>query len=455
MSEARSSIEPPLAAGTTPPAARRSGLGVIFLTLFLDLAGFSIIFPLSPKLLTYYLQLEGREGTLGKVMAFLEWASPLAKTDVLYNAALLAGVLGSAYSLLQFVAAPFWGSLSDRTGRKPILLISNAGIALSYLLWAVSGSFILFIASRFLAGAMGGNLSVATAAAADASSREDRSKAMGIVGAAFGLGFILGPAIGAVLSLIDLPQHFPALTRYGLNPFSAAALGAFGLALTSVLWVATRFQETLPPELRGTGRVERRTINPLQFFKRFDYPGVRTVNVITFLYLLAFGGMEFTLTFLATKRFDFTPRDNMWLFVFVGTVMALVQGGLVRRLAPRFGERKVVLWGLLIVIPGFLAMGLGTSPFLLYVGLLFMGVGSGFLQTATTSLVSLYAPPDRQGGVLGIFRSLGSFSRAVGPLLATVLFWRLGESSPYLLGALILLPPIAMALTLPAPEARG
>jgi MFS family permease len=420
-------------AGAAPRA--RSPMGVIFLTLFLDLAGFSIIFPLSPSLLEHYLKLEGNEGLLGTLVSSLNSLSPYASAQPVYTAALFGGVLGSIYSLLQ------------------ILIISNAGIALSYLLWAASGSFGLFIASRFLAGAMGGNISVATAAAADASTRENRAKAMGMVGAAFGLGFIFGPAIGGYLHRFDLTRSLPALTPYGLNPFSAAALGAFGLSLLSVLWTATRFTETLPPELRGRARQER-TINPLRFFQRFEFPGVRAVNVITFLYLLAFAGMEFTLTFLARERFQYEPEDNVGFFVFVGLIMVLVQGGLVRRLAPRFGERALAVAGLLTVVPGFIVMGLASNPRTLYIGLGFMGLGSGLVQPSTTSLISLYTPPDRQGAVLGIFRSLGSFARAVGPLLATLVFFRFGSAWPYYLGALVLIPPLAMVVRLPDPR-RG
>ncbi len=424
---------------------RRSGLGAIFLTLFLDLAGFSIIFPLSPALLEYYLGREGDGGLLAGFIALVQRTSPLAVENPVYTAALFGGILGSIYSLLQFLMSPFWGSLSDRIGRKPVLLVSVAGIAVSYLLWAFSGNFILFIISRFLAGAMGGNISVATAAAADVSTPQTRARAMGIVGMAFGLGFILGPAIGGAASYVNLSEKVP-----GLNPFSVPAFAAFGLAVLNFLWVAKRFEETLPPERRGKSE-ERRTINPVRFFQRFDFPGVRAANLIYFFYLLAFGGMEFTLTFLARERFAYEPVDNVWIFVFTGLVMALVQGGLVRRLAPRWGERRVAMVGLVAVIPGFVLLGAAQSLWVFYAGLFFMGFGAGLVQPAITALVSLYTPADRQGGIMGIFRSLGSFSRAVGPLLATVLFWQYGSSVSYYLGAAILILPAAVVLRLPAP----
>ncbi len=427
---------------------RRSGLGAIFLTLFLDLAGFSIIFPLSPALLEYYLGREGDGGLLAGFIALVRSASPLASENPVFTAALFGGLLGSIYSLLQFLLSPFWGSLSDRVGRKPVLLASVVGIAVSYLLWAFSGNFIVFIVSRFLGGAMGGNISVATAAAADVSTPQTRARAMGIVGMAFGLGFILGPAIGGVASHFDLSEKIP-----GLNRFSAPAFAAFALALLNLLWVASRFDETLPPERRGRSE-ERRTINPVRFFQRLDFAGVRAANFIYFFYLLAFGGMEFTLTFLARERFAYEPVDNVWIFCFTGLVMAFVQGGLVRRLAPRWGERRVAMVGLVAVIPGFVLLGAAESQWTFYAGLFFMGLGAGLVQPAITALVSLYTPADRQGGIMGIFRSLGSFSRAIGPLLATVLFWRYGSSASYYLGAAILVLPAALVLRLPPPHRR-
>src|ERR1041385_8745016 len=360
-----------------PPGRRRSSLGVVFLTLFLDLAGFSIIFPLTPSLLEYYLGREGRDGLLGSLIRAIESAG--AGSDPIYTAALFGGVLGSIYSLLQFLFAPFWGSLSDRTGRKPILIISNAGLALSYLLWAFSGNFLLFVLSRFLAGAASGNISVATAAAADVTSRKERSKEMVVVWIAFGLGFILGPALGAAFSHIDLSARFPALAPLGLNPFSMAAFGAFLLAAFNLLWVSFRFDETLPPESRGRA-TESRTLNPLAFFRKFEFPGVRRTNVIWFIYLLAFSGMEFTLTFLAHRRFDYTPRMNGLLFVYVGALMVLVQGGLVRRLVPRLGEKKVVAAGIAFSVPGFLLMGWAPTQGILYLGLGLMAMGSGLSQ---------------------------------------------------------------------------
>jgi MFS family permease len=268
--------------------------------------------------------------------------------------------------------------------------------------------------------------------------------------------------IGGSLSLAPIREWFGSLSGYGwgpfaLNPFSGAALGAFVLSLASVCWVATRFEETLKPEARGLHR-EPRTINPARFFQRYEFPGVRAANVITFVYLLAFSAMEFTLTFFAEHRFGYGPADNISIFVFVGVIMALVQGGLVRRIAPRLGERRMAALGLALVVPGLFLIGAapGGHPAVMYLGLFFTALGSGLVTPATTSLVSLYTPPERQGGVLGIFRSLGSFARALGPILGALLFWGAQPAAPYLAAALLVAPTVFMALKLPEPtRSRG
>ena len=197
-------------------------MGVLFLTVFVDLVGFSIIFPLFPEMLDHYVERDGAESLIGSLAAWLgEFTShPDPDRQRLYTTALFGGILGSIYSALQFVFAPIWGRLSDRTGRRPILLISISGLALAYLVWVFAGSFELLLLSRVVAGIMGGNISVATAAVADITGEKDRAKGMGMIGAAFGLGFILGPAIGGMLSGIDLTDAgLP-----GLNRFSAPAL---------------------------------------------------------------------------------------------------------------------------------------------------------------------------------------------------------------------------------------
>jgi MFS family permease len=362
--------------------------------------------------------------------------------------ALFGGVLGSVYSVLQFVGAPFWGNLSDRIGRRGTLLFTLGGTAGSYLIWFFAGNFALFILARLVGGLMAGNISIASAVVADTSSGKDRAKGMGIVGMAIGLGFVFGPAIGGVATLWNPLETAPELASYGVNPFSGAAAIAFCLALFNWIWAWRRFPETLPPEKRGTSETER-TLHPFRALQSIDYPGVRRTNVLSFLYLAVFSGMEFTLTFLAVERFAYTPRQNAYMFVFIGLIIAFVQGGVVRRLVPKHGERKLAQLGLILLTPGFVCVGFWATEVGLYTGLAFLAIGSALAMPCLSALISRYSPAQVQGRVMGAFRSVGSLARAVGPIAGGVLYFRFGASSPYLVGAVLLLLPIALAFQLP------
>ncbi|MCS5627584.1 MAG: MFS transporter [Planctomycetes bacterium] len=428
---------------------KKSPIGVLFLTVFVDLVGFSIIFPLFPDMLEYY----GEKDSFfaGLIAQLAELSGEQGEKRELYTRVLFGGILGSLYSILQFLFAPMWGRLSDRVGRRPVLMWTIGGLCVSYLVWIFSGSFLLLIISRVLGGVMGGNISVATAAMADSTDEKNRAKGMGMIGMAFGLGFILGPAIGALLAGIDMQGWgLP-----GLNPFSAAATGAFLLSLWNLSWVRKSFKESLPEEARGQAHRAGRPISPLKLFRGFDIPGVTRTNLVYFLFLVAFAGMEFTLTFVANDRFGYKSRDMMWIFIFVGLIIALVQGGIVRRMAPKMGEKKVTLYGLILLVPGLLVTGTADSVGLFYLGLAFLAVGSALATPCLTALASLYTPADRQGEVLGTFRSLGALSRAVGPIIACAAYWKLGSVSPYYGATALVLIPILMALGLPAVPKRG
>jgi len=430
-----------------PSSVRPAGLGVIFLIIFIDLVGFSIVFPLFPAMLDYYFAREGNDGLLGAVLSFLgqfERSGSGAFTAVLFG-----GFLGSIYSFLQFIFAPIWGSLSDRFGRRSILLYTVFGTTVSYALWMVSGSFLLFILARLLGGAMGGNLSVASAAIADVTSRENRAKGMALVGVAFGLGFTVGPALGGLLAMWDPLTTFPGAERFGINPFSVPAAAAFLLSLANFIGVIFLLKETLPPERRGGAGLGQR--NPLNIFRVRPEPPVRKVNGIYFLYILAFSGMEFTLTFLASTRFGFAPRDIGLMFVHIGFVLILTQGFVVRKSVRLVGERTMVLAGLSFMIAAMFTLAGAPTVGILYLGLTFMAFGAGLTNPSLTALASLYAASDRQGETLGIFRSLGSLARAMGPLLASFVFWWYGSATSYALGALVLVLPLAWGFFLPRP----
>lgn len=433
----------------------KSRLKVVFLTLFLDMVGFSVIFPLFPSLVKHYLAADPEniflKGILGAVDSFMRiggGGSLHAATPTV----LFGGALAAMYSILQFAFSPFWGSLSDRIGRKPILVLSISGTTLSYVLWMFSGSFTLLIVARLIAGVMSGNISTATAVVGDVTTRENRAKGMAVIGVAFGTGFILGPAIGGFASFFDLTRSHPAWAAYGINPFTVPAFAAFLLASANLVSVLFNFKETLPEEKRGKPS-SHRTANVFELFKPLPYPGVNVTNFANFLYTLAFAGMEFTLTFLADERFSYTSRDNAKMFVFIGLVIAFIQGGIVRRHAHKVGEKKMTIAGMALLVPGLILVSIAYGPATLYAGLALVSTGSAMVIACLAALVSLYTPEGEQGKSIGIFRSLGALGRVLGPGFACLLYWRYGASSPYYVSALFMVIPIALVLSLQAPMA--
>jgi ferrochelatase len=307
------------------PATKRV-LKLMFLTMFLDLVGFSIIFPMFPALAKHYLQWDADNVFLQGIFGLVGDIQKLGGEEALANNAgsivLFGGILGALYSLLQFIAAPMWGAISDKVGRKPVLVISILGLFISYGLWFFAGSFTLLIVGRAIGGFMSGNLSIASAVVADITDQKNRSKGMAVIGIAFALGFIIGPAIGGISAQFNLLSYYPALGFVGVNPFSTAALVAGVLAIINLFTVLFLFPETLPKEKRGRGEGLHRTANPFKLFAPLPFKGVNKTNFAYFIFITAFAGMEFTLTFLAVERFAFDPLDNAKMFVFIGFFIA-------------------------------------------------------------------------------------------------------------------------------------
>ncbi|HEU5079406.1 MAG TPA: MFS transporter [Opitutaceae bacterium] len=443
-----SSSEAKLSSDSVAPK-RALSLGVIFLTLYIDLVGFSIIFPLGPDLLSHYLTTDGHAGALGWILAQMD---SLSRTLHIENNAvvLFGGVISSFFSILQFIFAPFWGAVSDRRGRRGVLLMTVSGTALGYFLWIVSGSFWMFVLSRVVSGAFSGNLSVATAAVADVTTREERSRAMGIVGAAFGLGLVTGPAIGGMTAHFNLLKNHPGWISFGINPFSVPAAIAFVLCLINLFWIYRRFKETLSDAARAESR-EPRLRNPLKAILSLDNAAIRRANIVAFVYSIAFVAMESCLTFLGADRFGYTAKQNTYLLAFLGVFSIITQGYIVRKLLKSLSEIRVLTFGLISSAAGLLCIGLAPNPTWLYVGVALLAIGSGLVNPSTTGLISLYATAAEQGRVLGIFRSLGSLTRAFTPILAGVVFWRFGSPSVFVCGAVLGLLSLAIASTLPKP----
>ncbi len=414
-------------------------LKIVFFTLFLDLVGFSIIFPLFPAILDYYIPENNAHGPVGLLGTIIQPLYQLAEASNHENAkfittVLFGGILGSIYSLLQFIFAPIWGSLSDKHGRKKILLITIGGLAVSYLIWGFAGNFWILILARIIGGIMGGNLSVATSIVADVTTKEKRTSGMALIGVAFGLGFIIGPAIGGILSQFNLLEIIPGLQRFGVNPFSITAFFSLFLAIINLVWVQIRLKESLSISLRTKTKAE-----PLKIFRLFSYGTQKTkhLNTIYLIYMTAFSGMEFTLTFLAVDRFFFGTLQNGGMFVYIGFILILTQGILVRKIAPFVEETKIASVGLLLGSVAFILLSLANSLFVFFFALSFLALSIGLTSPSMSSLASLFAKENDQGTVLGLFRSAGSFARAIGPLLAAFAYFFFGAAIAYILGALI------------------
>lgn len=423
----------------------KSTLKIVFVTLFLDLVGFSIIFPMFPALAKYYLEVDSQNIFLRFIFDGINTLLNSSNASDFSPIVLFGGALGALYSLLQFIAAPIWGGISDKIGRKKSLTISVAGLALSYLLWVFSGSFTLLIIARFVGGIMGGNISIASAVVADITTEKTRSKGMAYIGIAFALGFIIGPAIGGILALFNPLDYFSGIESSGVNPFSAPAFFAFVLSAINLVMIYKNLPETNPVIIdskEGDLGPSLRSSNILKLFKPLPNKEVNLTNLGYFLFISAFSGMEFTLTFLAVERLNYTPLQNGYMFIFIGLVLAMVQGGFIRRKANDIGEKKVALMGIVFTIPGLIIIGYAKSSFALYGGLFFLAVGSAMIIPCLTALVSIFSPKEIQGHALGIFRSLGALGRVFGPIFASLVYWKYGSTYPYVVGAIFLIIPL-------------
>lgn len=390
-------------------------MATLFLIVFTDLVGFGLIIPLLPFYGEHF------------------HASP---ADV--------GVLMAIYSLAQFIAAPLWGRLSDRVGRRPVLAASLLGATLSYVWLAFSETLWMLFAARALGGFMAGNIATAFAYVADVTTPAHRAKGMGIVGAAFGLGFIFGPAIGGVLA-----GHDPAHADYRTPALVAAGLSALAMILTVAL-----LRESLPKSVRLAHSRLPRSSRWRLLAEALRTPGVGRLIGIAFLATFVFAGMETTFAMWSRRQFGWGPEQNGYLFAFVGLISAAVQGGLVGRLARRFGEHRLVVSGAAGLALGMLAIPFASSVPLLAPAMLVVALGFSLMTPSLNSLVSLRVQSTVQGGTMGVSRSATTLARVLGPGWAGLLFEYVGKDWPYFVGALIMTIVIAIALTLGADAAN-
>src|SRR5512132_319308 len=390
-------------------------MATLFLIVFTDLVGFGLLIPLFPF---YGDHFHARPADVGVLMA--------------------------TYSLAQFIAAPLWGRLSDRVGRRPVLAASLLGATLSYVWLAFSETLWMLFAARALGGFMAGNIATAFAYVADVTTPAHRAKGMGIVGAAFGLGFIFGPAIGGVLA-----GHDPAHADYRTPALVAAGLSALAMILTVAL-----LRESLPKSVRLAHSRLPRSSRWRVLAEALRTPGVGRLIGIAFLATFVFAGMETTFAMWSRRQFGWGPEQNGYLFAFVGLISAAVQGGLVGRLARRFGEHRLVVSGAAGLALGMLAIPFASSVPLLAPAMLVVALGFSLMTPSLNSLVSLRVQSAVQGGTMGVSRSATTLARVLGPGWAGLLFEYVGKDWPYFVGALIMTIVIAIALTLGADAAN-
>ncbi len=378
------------------PGPDRSGtnraLLMLFPVVFMDMIGFGFIIPLLP-----------------------DYADKFGGTPT------IVGLLMAVYAAGQFIAAPILGRLSDRFGRRPVFLLSIAGSLASMLVLAFARSLAVLFISRIVGGLAGGNFTVAQSYATDVTDEKNRARGLGLIGAAFGMGFIVGPLFGGVL------------VNFGfiVPPLAAAGLSAVNLLLVSVI-----LPESLPPEKRGGRKGRSFPLAGLRETLRREPVG--DVLIVTFFYGLAFTMFEMIFSLFAQQRLGLSPQLRSYVLAYVGVLLALVQGGGIGLLTRRFDERKLTVFSAAVMA---VSVGLWAfSPSLLYLLIVLapLSVAAGIISTLLRSILTKAVPPDEVGGTLGLSSSLDSLNRVISPAIGGVMIGQIGTWAPGLLGAVLL-----------------
>jgi DHA1 family tetracycline resistance protein-like MFS transporter len=369
---------------------------IIFLIIFINMLGFGIILPLLP----YYVEsLKAGPMTVGLIMA--------------------------TYSLFQLLSAPILGELSDKYGRRPILLFSIGGTALSFGLLGIATTLPMLFLSRIIDGASGGNIATAQAYIADITSKEERTQSMGMMMAAFSLGFIIGPAVGGLLSV------------YG---YSVPALVAGAVALIATVLTYFYLPESHKPskEVANSPKKPLILFNIRDFYDAITHPAVGLLLTISFLMMFAFSLMQGTFALFTEHSLHLTAKANGILFAYLGFIGIIVQLILLKRILLIFSERTAIVTALLSMGFSLLLIAYSGSIFSLYVAMTFLAFGNGIAGPVIMGLTSKLTPDHEQGNVAGMNQSVGSMARLVGPVAGTFLYSTLTVRSPYLIATAIL-----------------
>jgi MFS family permease len=408
----KSAIDPPSA-----PQATRGSLAVIFLTVFIDLLGFAMVIPLLP---IYAEQFQTDES--GAVI----------------------GLLMASFSAMQFLFAPLWGRLSDRIGRRPVLLIGLAGAALFYALFGVATlyqSIVGLFASRIGAGIACATIPVAQAYIADTTTKENRAKGMALIGAAFGIGFCFGPLLGAAAifwSANVATSPWPGFVAAGLSGF------AFLLAVAIL-------PESLHPDSFTAGK---KIFDGDAWIDALTTPSIGSLLLASFISVLSFGGFETTLSLLLKNKevgYDFDLTKILFFFSYIGLVLSLVQGGLVRRLSGKLNEGTMATIGVVLSLIGFACIYFAAQGRHFYGLMIATGVevsGFAFVTPSLQALISRRSDPAKQGSIAGVSQSVSALARIAGPLFAMLLFKR-NVLLPYIVStALMVLAVLVLRVAL-------
>jgi MFS family permease len=375
-------------------------LGSLFLVSVIDILGFGILIPLVPYMANRY------------------GASPTVITAIF-----------GVYSLCQLIAAPFWGRLSDRFGRRPILMSSLAGACVSYLILGYADSLAWLFVSRILGGFMAGNISAAFAYASDVSTPEKRAASLGMVGAAIGVGFTLGPAIGGILAGND-PQA---------ASFVLPAAVSASLSVLAILLVAFLLPESNTAERRRE-HAARERVGPLRLL--IARPGLRFIATAALLVTFSQAVLESIFAIWSLNKFGFGPRTVGLLMFCLACLAVLMQGGGVRVLVPRLGEAKLATFGVFVYVAGLVTVASAPSLAITGLGLALCGIGVGSFNPSASSLASKQADAHDRGAVMGTYQSSGSLARVIGPFVSGPIYAALGPGAPFLVGACVTLPAV-------------
>lgn len=372
---------------------RRGGVSpllLIFTTILIDLIGFGMVVPLLPF-----------------------YAYRLAGSHNPQTVNLLIGVIFGSYSLAQFFAAPLIGRLSDRFGRRPVLLVSVFCTGLAFLLLGFASSLWMLLIARIFDGITGGNVSTAQAYIADVTTQENRAKGMGLIGAAFGMGFILGPGMGGFLSKYSI--HLPFFVASGMAFLNTISIFFF-----------------LPESLKEK---KHTSLNPADHFRAIGHALKAHELVfpvlVLFIATLSFGIFQTVFPLFARGEYHYNERQVAYLYVYSGLIGVVIQGGLLGRLVKVFEEKILLIGGLSALVASYIllpSMPL-LAPVLMVMGT--MSVGTGLASSLLPTVISKAAPPSEQGQVMGITQSAGSLGRAIGPFLGGLMLAYLGKGSPY------------------------